>query len=127
MSSIRVTPVASGFEVPIFEDAMKQGDYAKPTGAQDALDGSDYFGAAAAERIGYSLPRQTGSLPPEVQCLRTVEGLERALKNCRDAGEAERLRNDIQAKRAAFARLLEERARHGSGASSAAEIDERVI
>ena len=73
------------------------------------LDFSEYFSAPVADRLGFSLLKSAGVLPPELELLKEVETLEKALAKCRDERTRARTRHQIQTKRTMFAMALERR------------------
>ena len=61
------------------------------------------------DRLGFSLLKSAGVLPPELELLKEVETLKKALAKCRDERTRARTRHQIQTKRTMFAMALERR------------------
>lgn len=102
------------------QEAIENGDCEPPTGLGQPLDPSEYFDLPALDRLGYSMLKRAGALPPEVAILREVEELEKTLRHSRDPIEAAHLRTQIRARRISFALILDGR-RSGRSAEARAE------
>ena len=93
------------------EEAMAQGEFDNLPGRGRPLDLSEYFAQPATERVGTNLLKSANVLPPEMEILKRIAALEGALEACQEAGEAGRLRAELQEKRVAYAMTMERRRR----------------
>lgn len=92
----------------IIRAAMARGDFDNLPGRGKPLDMDAYFAAPEDMRLTYSVLRNAGYLPEEVQLLRDAEELKRKLSACSDEVEIARLRKAIDEKLLGF-RLAVER------------------
>lgn len=97
------------------QEAIENSDCEPPPGLGQPLDLREYFDLPALDRLGYSMCKRAGALPPEVAILREVEELERTLRHSRDSIEAAHLRTQIRARRISFALILDGRRSGPSG------------
>jgi hypothetical protein len=97
------------------QEAIENGELEPPPGG-GPLDLTEYFALPEAERAGLSLLRNAGVIPPEIELLKAAAALERELAQCRNAGHAAHLREQLEEKRVAFALTLERRKRREPGA-----------
>jgi len=93
------------------QEAFDRGEFDHLPGQGRPLDLADYFSAPVADRMAFSLLKSAGALPAELELLREVEALERALERCRDDQDRAQLQRRIQMRRAAFSMALERRGR----------------
>lgn len=100
------------------QEAMEKSDLGLAPGFGQPLDISEYFDLPAADRLGYSMLKSAGALPPEVALIREVEELERTLRHSREPMEAAQLRTQIQARRTSFRQILDGGRRASSAGAS---------
>ncbi len=106
------------------EEALASGEFQDLPGQGQPLDLSEYFALPPAERAGAALLKNARIVPPEVELLRAIAGLEEALTASRHAPEpatiAAReehekriaaLQEELEQKRVAFALAVERRKR----------------
>jgi len=80
------------------------------------LDLREYFAQPAAERMGISLLKNAGVVPPEVEMLKEIAALEAEVKSCTDPQRLADLSERLQTSRVTLALALERRQRaRGSG------------
>jgi hypothetical protein len=91
------------------QEAMENGEFDHLPGKGKPLDLSDYFRTPVADRLGHSLLKSAGVLPPELELLKQAESLEDELKTCEDPTERARLRQEIQNRRVSFRLKMEQR------------------
>jgi Domain of unknown function (DUF1992) len=75
------------------------------------LDLEEYFRWPEDKRMGYSLLREAGCIPPEVALLQEIASLEQSIDRCTDPEKRRRLRDRLQARQVEFNIHLEERQR----------------
>ena len=91
------------------QEAIESGGLVSPVcGAP--LDLSEYFAIPAADRIGISLLRNAGAIPPEIEFLRQAAALEREIAEAGPA-HARELCVELQQSRVGFRMAMERRAR----------------
>ena len=75
------------------------------------LDLEEYFRWPEDKRMGYSLLRSAGCVPPEVALLQEIDSLKQLIERCTDPEKRSRLRDQLQARQVEFNMHLEERHR----------------
>jgi hypothetical protein len=75
------------------------------------LDLEEYFRWPEDKRMGYSLLRSAGCVPPEVALLREIDSLQQSIDRCADPEKRQCLRDRLQARQVEFNMHLEERKR----------------
>ena len=75
------------------------------------LDLEEYFRWPEDKRMGYSLLRSAGCVPPEVALLQEIDSLKQSIERCTDPEKRSRLRDQLQARQVEFNMHLEERQR----------------
>lgn len=93
------------------EEAIASGEFDDLPGRGQPLDLTDYFSRSPAERVGVSLLKNAGVLPPEMELLKLAAGVEEALARCTDPAQRARLNAELQERRVAFAMVMERRRR----------------
>lgn len=101
------------------EEAIANGEFKDLPGHGQPLDLAEYFALSPAERAGAALLKNANVVPPEVQLLNEIASLEEAIQKvdkshtaCRShTSQEDRLRNQLQEKRVAFALAMERRRR----------------
>ena len=93
------------------EEAIAQGGFEDLPGRGQPLDLAEYFALPAAERAGAALLRDANVVPPEVELLKSIAKLKVALEHSQEPHLADRLREELQEKRVAFALAMERRRR----------------
>jgi hypothetical protein len=75
------------------------------------LDLEEYFRWPEDKRMGYSLLRNAGCVPPEVALLQEIDSLKQLIDRCSDPEKRHRLGDRLQARQVEFNMHLEERHR----------------
>ena len=75
------------------------------------LDLEEYFRWPEDKRMGYSLLRNAGCVPPEVALLQEIDSLRQSLDRCTDPEKRRYLRDRLQTRQVEFNMHLEERQR----------------
>ena len=96
------------------QEAIECGEL-QPPPAGTPLDLAGYFALPAAERMGLSILRSAEIVPPEIELLKRIVALERALAECSDAARATTLRDELQTRRVNLALAMERRKRREPG------------
>jgi Domain of unknown function (DUF1992) len=78
------------------------------------LDLEEYFHWPEDKRMGYSLLRNAGCVPPEVGLLQEIDSLKQSIDRCTDPEKLKRLRDQLQTRQVEFNLHLEERHRRRS-------------
>ena len=91
------------------DEAMQRGDFDNLPGKGRPIDLTEYFNTPAEERLAFSILKNAGFVPPEVELRREIDALEAQLCNSHQAREHAQLRQLIQAKRAKLAFSSEQR------------------
>jgi uncharacterized protein YutE (UPF0331/DUF86 family) len=91
----------------IIQAAMARGEFDDLPGKGKPLDLDSYFAAPEDLRMAFSVLRNAGYLPEEVQLLKDVAALRDRLAATDDEDEKEKLRRAIQDKTVAFRMLVE--------------------
>ena len=91
------------------QEAFGNGEFDNLPGKGQPLDLTGYFSTPEHERIGFSMLRNAGVLPPEMELLKEIESLEARFKASRNKVEQERLQREIQVKKLKAAMALEQR------------------
>lgn len=91
------------------QEAIEQGHFENLPGKGKPLDLGSYFETPAAERAGYSVLKNAGVVPPEVQMLKDIEILERALAACNDAVKRKKLNERLGTLRVSYNMTMEKR------------------
>ena len=97
-------------------DAIANGEFRDLPGQGQQLDLTEYFAQPAAERAGTTLLKNANVIPPEVQLLKEIAELEKALSTAelprKMSGVSEKsLREQLQEKRVTLAMAMERRRR----------------
>jgi hypothetical protein len=82
-----------------------------PTGVPLVL--REYFALPPSERMGLTMLKNAGVVPPEVHILKEAEQLETELDAGTDPARRKLLSDKLQAKRVSFAMMQERRRRRG--------------
>jgi hypothetical protein len=75
----------------------------------------EYFRWPEDKRVGYSLLRSAGCVPPEVGLLQEIDSLKQSIDQCADPERRRKLLNQLQARQVEFNIHLEEHHRRRSG------------
>src|SRR5262245_35179720 len=95
------------------EEAFASGEFDDLPGRGRPLDLTEYFNTPAEDRMAFSILKNAGVAPPEVDLLREIEELEKKATSCTDTRELNHLDELIQNKRAKLSLTLERRRRMG--------------
>jgi len=90
-------------------EAIELGEFENLSGKGRPLDLTAYFSTPSEDRMAFSLLKNAGVMPSEVELMREVEELERQLQNCNSEAQAYHLRQQLQAQRVKVALAMERR------------------
>jgi len=104
------------------EEAIANGEFRDLPGHGQPLDLGEYFALPASERAGAAVLKNANVVPPEVEMLKEIAALEEAIGRAEQAAAEDRsygpypahpdkLREQLQEKRVAFALAMERRRR----------------
>ena len=77
------------------------------SGEGKPLDLEEYFRWPEDKRMGYSLLRGAGCVPPEVALLQEIDSLKQSINRCTDPEKLRRLQDRLQARQVEFNMHLE--------------------
>ena len=89
--------------------AFDQGEFENLPGKGRPLDLTGYFSIPSEDRMAFSILKNAGIVPGEVELMSAVEELERRLQSCKDPAEAHHLRQQLQAHRVKLTLAMERR------------------
>jgi hypothetical protein len=78
------------------QDAIQRGDFDNLKGKGKPLDLNEYFDTPEDIRVGYSLLKNAGYVPEEVDLLRQISELKTALTNSSDANERQLIQKKLR-------------------------------
>ena len=90
-------------------EAMERGEFDDLPGRGKPVDLEAYFAMPEDLRLGHSVLKNAGVVPPGIELLREAEELKGKLRQCGDAGERRRLRKRIDEVMLRFNLLAERR------------------
>ncbi len=79
-------------------EALEAGEFDNLSGKGKPLDLEAYFATPADLRLGYSVLKSAGCVPPEIELMREIESLKQRLASCQDEEETGRLSKEIEGK-----------------------------
>jgi hypothetical protein len=91
------------------QQAIQEGEFDDLPGKGRPIDLSEYFKTPVADRMAYSILKNAGVVPPEVEWLKEVGTLEQRLEQCPAPTERSELNRELQARRVNLALVLERR------------------
>jgi hypothetical protein len=91
----------------LIKTAIARGEFDNLSGKGKPLDLNTYFDAPEGMRMGYSLLKQGGFVPEEVQLLKDLESLRAELRSCPDEGRKKELNKKVQEKSLSYSLLIE--------------------
>jgi hypothetical protein len=77
------------------KEAMENGEFDNLAGSGKPLDLSAYFNTPEEVRLGYSILKNAGVIPPEAELLREVDVLKEKLVRCTSEKERTKLKKQI--------------------------------
>jgi hypothetical protein len=92
------------------QEAIERGEL-QPPPPGTALDLAEYFALPAEERMGLSVLKNAGVVPPEIEMLKQIALAEQALVACTDSSRTPALREELQMRRVNFALAMQRRNR----------------
>jgi len=95
----------------LIDEWLAQSSDEQLPGKGKPLDLEEYFRWPEEKRMGYSILRNAGCLPPEVSLLQEIDSLKRAIDQCMEPEKQRLLRDQLQARQVEFNMHLEERHR----------------
>ena len=90
-------------------EAFERGEFENLPGTGRSLDLSTYFSAPSEDRMAFSILKNAGVVPSEMELMGEVEELERRLQNCNNLAEAHQLKQQLQAQRVKLTLAMERR------------------
>jgi len=90
-------------------EAFEQGEFENLPGKGRPLDLTAYFNTPSQDRMAFSILKNAGVMPSEVELMSEVEELERRLQNCNNQAEAHPLKQRLQAQRVKLTLAMERR------------------
>lgn len=91
------------------QQAIQEGEFDNLPGRGQPLDLGEYFKTPVADRLAWSLLKNAGVAPPEVELLKEIGTLEARLLQCVHAEQRRELGRELQARRVKLALALERR------------------
>ena len=98
----------------ILREAMQRGEFDNLPNKGKKLNLNDYFDTPEEMRIGYSLLKENGFVPEEVQMLTDIETLKEKLEKAKTEEERKNIRAQIEDRRLKY-NLLMDRFRNHRG------------
>ena len=91
----------------IIREAMRRGEFDNLPGKGKPIDLTDYFNTPEDFRLAYSIMKNAGVLPEEVEILKEIEALNNQLEVCTDEGKRKQLKKKIEDRKMRISLLLE--------------------
>lgn len=91
----------------IIREAMARGEFDNLPGKGKPIDLSDYFNTPEDFRLAYSIMKNAGVLPEEVEVLKEIEALNSELETCTDESQRKQLKKKIEDRKMRVSLLLE--------------------
>lgn len=91
----------------IIQEAMRRGEFDNLPGKGKPIDLTDYFNTPEDFRLAYSIMKNAGVLPEEVEVLKEIEALNSQLEACKDEGKRKQLKKKIEDRKMRVSLLLE--------------------
>lgn len=79
----------------MIREAMERGEFDNLKGEGEPVDLNAYFAAPEDWRMGFSLMKNAGVVPEEIELLKEVDAMKRELAACQDEEERRKLRKRI--------------------------------
>jgi len=89
------------------KEAMERGDFDSLPGKGKPIDLSAYFDTPEEVRIAYSLLKNAGMTPREVDLLQEIAGLKQTLAALQDEKKKQEIQKQIQQKQVEFSLMME--------------------
>jgi hypothetical protein len=93
----------------IIEEAMRRGEFDDLPGAGKAIDLRAYFDTPEDLRLAYTIMKNAGILPPEVDLLKQIAALRAELGSCSEQAKIDELRRAIRSRQLNLMVMLEGR------------------
>ena len=91
----------------LISEAIRKGEFDELPGKGKPLDLDAHFQAPEELRMGYSMLREAGFVPEEVQLLKDIEALREGLKGCADEGQRAEMSKALRDKSLTYSLLME--------------------
>jgi len=91
----------------IIREAIRRGEFDNLPGKGKPIDLSDYFNTPENFRLAYSIMKNAGVLPEEVEILKEIEALKSQLEACTDKSQRKQLKKKIEDRKMRVSLLLE--------------------
>ena len=91
----------------IIQEAMRRGEFDNLPGKGKPIDLTDYFNTPEDFRLAYSILKNAGVLPEEVEILKEIETLKGEFEACTDESQREHLMNKIVYRKMRVSLLME--------------------
>ncbi len=93
----------------IIREAMARGEFDNLPGKGKPIDLTDYFNTPEDVRLAYSIMKNAGVLPEEVEILKEIEALNSELEACTDESQRKKFRQKLEDRKMRFSLLVEGR------------------
>jgi hypothetical protein len=94
----------------IIQDAIARGEFQNLKGEGKPQDHSEYFSMPEEDRLAYTVLRNSGFVPPEVELLKEIDALRGRLTAARSDAERHTLTKQLDERTLAFNLLQEQKA-----------------
>ena len=91
----------------IIREAMARGEFDNLPGKGKPIDLSDYFNTPEDLRLAYSIMKNAGVMPEEVEILKEIETLNSELEACTDEGKRKQLKKKVEERKMRVSLLME--------------------
>ena len=91
----------------IIGEAMARGKFEDLPGKGKPIDLTDYFNTPEDLRLAYSIMKNAGVLPEEVEILKEIEALNSELEACTDKSQRKQLKKKIKDRKMRVSLLME--------------------
>ena len=90
-------------------EAFEQGEFENLPGKGRQLDLTPYFNTPSEDRMAFSILKNAGVVPSEVELMSAIAELERRLQNCTSPAEAQYFKQQLQAQHVKLTLAMERR------------------
>ena len=103
--------IKKGIEASI-QEAIERGDFDNLKGKGKPLNLDDYFNTPEDIRLGYSVLKNAGYVPEEVQLLNEIAELREQVKTIKDGGQLAKLKKSLIDKQLKYDLLMDRLKKH---------------
>src|SRR5262249_29412580 len=97
------------------QEAMENGEFDNLAGKGKPIDLTAYFATPVDVRLGYSVLKNAGVIPPEAQLLKEIDALREKLDACTDEEQRLSLKKEVEDKILTLNLILERYKRRSKG------------